>query len=167
MALDAFFQWLQDTGPATAIREGDLWFPSIECVHVLALTMVIGSIAIVDLRLIGVASRDRPLARLTAEVLPVTWTAFAVAALTGSLLFSSNAVKYSHNLCFQAKMCLLLLAGANMLVFRLFTNRGVERWGQARLLPLPARVAGFVSLALWIAVVAVGRWIGFTMAALT
>jgi hypothetical protein len=73
--MHAVLFWLQDTGIATAIREGDTLFPWIECVHVLAITFVVGSIAAVDLRLLGLASRDRRFSRLNAEIVPLTWAA--------------------------------------------------------------------------------------------
>jgi hypothetical protein len=160
---EQFLQSLQDTSIATAIREGESLFPWIECAHVLALTVVIGSIAIVDLRLIGVASRDRSVAQTTAAVLPVTWTAFVVAVTTGGLLFTSNATVYAHNLYFQVKMVFIALAGINMAVFHLFLNRGVDAWHTPALTPLRARIVGGLSLCLWIAIAACGRWIGFTL----
>ncbi len=160
---EQFLQFVQDTAIATAIREGESLFPWIECVHVLALTLVIGSIAIVDLRLIVMASRERTVLQTTASVLPVTWTAFLFAALTGGLLFASNATTYAHNFYFQVKMALIALAGLNMATYHLFLNRGADSWQTAALTPLRARVIGGLSLCLWIAVVAFGRWIGFTI----
>jgi hypothetical protein len=158
-----FLKSLQDTSIATAIREGETLFPWIECVHVLALTLVIGSIAIVDLRLLGLASRDRGVAQTTASVLPVTWTAFVFAAITGGLLFASNATTYAHNFSFQAKIALIALAGINMAVYHLFLNGGVAMWQTPALTPLRARLVGGLSLCLWIAIAAFGRWIGFTI----
>ena len=165
--LDAFLQSLQDTSIATAIREGESLFPWIECVHVLALTLVIGSIAIVDLRLIGLTLRDRGVAQTTAAILPVTWSAFVCAAITGGLLFSSNATTYGHNIFFQVKMVLIALAGINMGAYHLFLSRGVEAWQTSAVTPVRARIVGALSLCLWIAVVAFGRWIGFTINAPT
>lgn len=165
--LDSALQYLQDTEVATAIREGETLFPWIECVHVLALTLVIGSIAIVDLRLLGVRSRDRSVLQTTAEVLPITWTAFALALVTGGLMFSSNAITYAHNAFFQAKMALIAFAGLNMLGYHLVLGRGAASWHTAALTPMRARLVGGVSLALWIAVAACGRWIGFTINAPT
>jgi len=161
--LEQFLQGLQDTSIATAIREGESLFPWIECVHVLALKLVIGSIGIVDLRLVGLASRDRGVAQTTASVLPVTWTAFVLAAITGGLLFASNATTYGHNFYFQVKMALIALAGVNMAVYHLFLNSGADAWHTPAATPIRARIVGGVSLCLWIAIVAFGRWIGFTI----
>jgi hypothetical protein len=155
MDLDALLRSLEATRFATTIRENDSLFPWIESLHVLAITLVVGSIAIVDLRLMGLASRERSIAHLTADILPCTWSAFAVAALTGALLFSSNAINYAHNPYFQAKLSFLVLAGLNMSIFHLFVGRKRE--------VRATRVAGAVSLALWICIVAFGRWTGFTI----
>jgi hypothetical protein len=161
--LEVWLQWLQATSIATAIRENEILFPWIESIHVLAITLVIGSISIVDLRLLGVASLERAADRLMGEVLPLTWGAFAVGATTGALLFSSNATTYAHNFYFQGKMLLLTAAALNMSLFHIFGMRGIARWGRAKQTPLPAKMAGAISLLLWICVVAFGRWIGFTL----
>jgi hypothetical protein len=161
--LDQFLQSLQDTSIATAIREGETLFPWVECVHVLALTLVIGSIAIVDLRLVGLTSRDRSVVQTTASVLPVTWTAFIFAATTGGLLFASNATTYAHNFYFQVKVALIAVAGVNMAAYHLLLNRGADSWQTAAVTPMRARLVGGVSLCLWIAIAAFGRWIGFTI----
>lgn len=163
--MDSFFQWIFDTPLGTAIRENGLLFPWIESVHVLAITLVMGSIAVVDLRMLGVASRRRSISQLSAEVLPITWIAFVIAAITGLLLFTSNAVKYSHNGFFLWKMFLMVLAGSNMLVFNLITSRGIEAWDESPKTPNTVRLAGALSLSLWIAIIVCGRWIGFTMSA--
>jgi len=165
--LDSWLQVLQDSALPTAIREGDGLFPWIEGVHVLALSLVIGSIAIVDLRLLGMASREHSVRQTTAATLPVTWCAFALAAISGGLLFSSNATTYAHNLFFQIKLLLIAAAGLNMLAFHLFVGRGAQAWLTAQDTPLRGRLVGALSLALWILVVACGRWIGFTLNAVT
>lgn len=157
-----FLIWLHDSPFGTTIRENSVLFPWIESVHVLALTLVVGSIVIVDLRLLGIASRNRSIMSVTGEVLPFTWTAFVFAVLTGSALFASHAVGYAHNLQFRIKLALLLLAGINMLTFHLgFFGRGSGRWSDSSMTPWPGKVAGTISLLLWIGVVAAGRWIGF------
>ena len=164
---DSFLQSLQDTPIATAIREGDALFPWIECVHVLALTLVIGSIAMVDLRLLGLRSRERGVAETTAEVLPITWSAFVFALISGAMMFASNAVAYAHNAFFQAKMALLVFAGLNMLGYHFVVGRNAASWHSGVSTPLEARLVGGASLALWIAIAACGRWIGFTINAPT
>ena len=159
--INAFLEWLQGTAPAVAISESTWLFPSIESMHVLALTLVVGSITMIDLRLVGAAQRNRSVIELTNEVLPWTWIGFAIAVCTGSLLFSSNAVKYFANVPFRIKMCLLLLAGVNMMVFHLVTYKSAPVWHLQARIPAAGRIAGGLSLALWIGIVGCGRWIGF------
>jgi hypothetical protein len=161
--IEEFCQWLHETPLAATIRANELLFPWFESIHVLAITLVLGSIAIVDLRLLGIASRNRPVTQLIREVLPVTWVAFAVAALTGAALFTSNAVEYSHNFAFRMKMLLMALAGINMLVFHFVTYQTVGQWDAANRTPRAARLAGGFSIAVWLGIVAFGRWIGFTI----
>ena len=160
-----FIGSLEGSSVADAIRENDVLFPFIESVHVLAICLVVGSILAVDLRLLGIASIDRPVSRITRGILPLTWGAFAVAIGSGGLLFISNATKYLDNGFFVAKLFLIGAAGLNMIVFHFVGARGQTGWdGDARP-PLRARLAGAISILLWVAVVACGRLIGFTLPA--
>src|SRR5262245_36680748 len=158
-----FLKWIESTRLAEFIRESEWAFPTIESVHVIALTLVVGTIAIVDLRLLGLASTNRPYADLAREVLPWTWVCFGLAVISGSLMFISQPVGYFGNFAFRCKLLLLCLAGINMLVFQLITGRGASGWRQEHAVPLSGKLAASPSLALGITVVFVGRWIGFTM----
>ena len=158
---DQFLHWLEGTSPAMAISESSWLFPGIETVHVLAIALVVGSITMVDLRLLGINLRERPAGDLMAEVLPWTWVSFAVAVCSGAALFSSNAGHYWSTVPFRAKMLVLALAGLNMLAFHATIHRTVDVWGREARTPRAAKVCGGISLALWIGVVSLGRWIGF------
>jgi hypothetical protein len=158
-----FLNWLESSQLAEFIRESEWAFPAIESVHVIALALVVGTIAIVDLRLLGLASTSRPYAELSREVLPWTWVSFALAVISGSLMFISQPIGYFGNPAFRIKVLLLCLAGINMLVFQFITGRGASRWRGEDAVPLSGKIAASLSLALWITVVFLGRWIGFTM----
>jgi hypothetical protein len=162
MAIADVLTQIESTGIGTAIRESTWLFPTVESLHVLSIVLVVGSIMVVDLRLLNIASRGRSVSELLNEVLPWTWIAFGFAAVTGSLLFTSAAVKYSKDAPFRIKMVLLLLAAINMAIFHLGSYRKVALWDRASMTPTGARVAGGVSLLIWVVVVACGRWIGFT-----
>ena len=162
MSIQTLLEGLQSTPVGTAIRESGWMFPIIECVHVLAITFVVGTIAMVDLRLLGFTSRGRAVTRLTTEILPWTWGGFVVAVITGSLLFSSAALKYFNNTPFRLKMVLLLLAGTNMVIFHVVTERSIHHWDEHPSPPMVAKVTGALSLLFWCGVIAAGRWIGFT-----
>ncbi len=155
--------YLENSRLADNIRENDLLFPFIESVHVLSICLVVGSILAVDLRLLGLASIRRSVSRVTHGILPLTWCAFVVAVASGGLLFISNATKYLGNGFFIAKLFLIGAAGLNMAIFHAISAKDLPRWENETRLPLPARLAGGLSILLWVAVVACGRWIGFTM----
>jgi len=163
MTGSSFLQSLYDSAVGSAIREGSMLFPSIESLHVLMATTVVGTIAIVDLRLIGFASHRSGARQLILDLLPFTWAAFALAAVTGSLLFTSNAPNYAADGPFQAKMLTLVLAGINMAIFHLTAYKRISQWDDALPPPRGVRIAGASSLTLWIVIVFFGRWIGFTV----
>lgn len=162
-SLHPLLSWLQDTSLAAVIRENGYVFPWVESAHVIALSFVVGTIAIVDLRLLGVASLSRPVTAVLKQMLPMTWIAFAFALLTGGTLFISDAIAYWDNEPFRLKLVAMSLAALNMLVFHFVTYRSIADWNSSPRTPLAAKVAGGFSMLIWIAVVALGRWIGFTV----
>jgi hypothetical protein len=147
----------------TTIAESTWMFPTIETVHVIALVTVLGMIAIVDLRLVGVGSRQLAVTKLSNDTLPWVWGAFGLAAITGALLFVSKASSYVANPYFLWKMVMLALAGMNMMYFHFFTYRTVEHWDLDPSVPVAAKIAGGLSLAFWLLVLFFGRAIGFTL----
>jgi hypothetical protein len=163
MSWASFLQSLYDSPVGSGIRESGVLFPWIESIHVLMATTVVGTIAIVDLRLIGYPSHRKGARQLILDLLPYTWVAFALAAITGSLLFTSNAPSYIADAPFVAKMVALLLAGINMAIFHLTAYRQIGQWNEASPPPRGVRLAGATSLTLWIVIVFLGRWIGFTI----
>jgi len=125
------------------------------------LAMTFGTIAILDLRMLGLASANRPFTRV-AEVLKWTWAAFGLTVLTGGLMFITNASVYFSNRQFQWKMALIALSGLNMLIFERTCGRNVRRWDNDKTAPPSGKLAAILSLVLWISVIFLGRWIGFT-----
>lgn len=154
---------LEASSLATGIRNSLYWFPLIESVHVIGLTMVFGTILIIDLRLLGLASTQRPFTAIATDVLKWTWLAFVVTATTGALMFITNAGTYFYSGYFRVKMALLVLSGLNMLVFEVTARRSVQSWNRDRAAPASGRVVAAVSLGLWIGVIVLGRWVGFAI----
>ena len=165
MALSSLFQLIEHTAVAAWVREDDFAFPLLDAVHVCAIMFVLGSIVIMDLRLLGATSRLDRVTQVSREALPWTWSAFGLAVLSGALLMSGQAEAYAANTQFRLKMALLLGAGINMLMFHFLAWRRVGEWDCARPPPLPAGLAGGLSLALWIGVAIAGRWVGWTVSA--
>ena len=155
--------WIQSSEVGMTISQSRGWFPALEMIHVTATTFVFGMITIVDLRLLGLLARGSAVRDLYRDVIPLTWVAFVVAAITGGLLFMSQAVAYSGNIAFQLKLASLALIALNMLAFRLFVYPGIAQWDRAAAIPLRAKLAGAISLAGWIAVVSCARWIAYLM----
>ena len=163
MSIHSILDAIQSTPMATAIRETGWLFPTIECVHVLAITFVVGTIAMVDLRLLGFTSRGRAVTRLTAEVLPWTWGGFVVAVATGTLLFASAEFRLEPDL--EEREAELPDPVRERLELRRADGAGaaefVSRFQQTTP-PVVAKVTGALSLLFWCGVIAAGRWIGFT-----
>ena len=167
MSITPFLTALQDMPFSVAIRgetAGSEWnFAIVEIFHVLALVIVFGSIALVDLRLLGWQSRGTSISKLARNIVPITWVAWLCAAITGAMMFVAKALAYVNLLEFQLKFLVMALAAVNMLVFHFGAYKSVAQWDTAQLPPAAARRAGALSLALWIAVIFFGRWIGFTI----
>lgn len=147
--------WAQDIA-------GGWMFPALETLHVFALITVLGAIAVVDWRLMGFAGRGHSVTLLARQALPWTWAGFGLAVASGLLMAVGQASEYITNPAFLTKMTLLALAGVNMLAFHLITWKSVSHWDVNAPPPLGAKLAGALSLAFWVGVVAAGRWIAFT-----
>ncbi|MCB2066000.1 MAG: hypothetical protein KDE15_05090 [Erythrobacter sp.] len=157
------WQSIEYSSLGTSIAES-LWaFPTLETIHVIALVTVFGTIAVMDLRMLGVASTNTPITQMSKDTLPWTWAGFILAAITGSLLFVSKASSYMINPYFLWKLGLLATAGLNMLYFHFVTYKTVDQWDSAAVVPSGVKMAAVISLVLWIGVVFCGRAIGFTL----
>ena len=154
MPHDSFFKWLTTTPWAKAMNGPEWAFPLVESLHFIGLALSVGTIAIVDLRLLGIAMRRQSSRELAADLDIWTRIGLVVMLITGPLMFSADAVNYHYNPAFRFKMVCLLLA----LVFHFTIHRQATRSPTPSLL---AHLAGAVSLALWTCVVAGGRMIAF------
>lgn len=158
-----FLQWLQALPLSVFIHKTAWAFTAVEVVHVFAIAFMIGTIMIVDLRLLGFGSRKHAFTDYTRLLLPFTWVAFAIAVIAGALLFISRPLEYFGNAVFWTKMGLIALAGVNMAVFEFVTVRGVKDWDLSPTPPIAARLAGAISITCWLLVLFCGRLIGFTL----
>ncbi|MEO5707923.1 MAG: DUF6644 family protein [Alteraurantiacibacter sp.] len=141
-----------------------LWaFPTIETVHVIALVTVLGTLLVMDLRMLGLASTAVPIRKVSDDTLKWTWMAFVVAAITGTLLWISKAHSYMINPYFLAKMSLMAVAGLNMLFFHFVTYKTVDQWDSLASPPTAVKLSAVLSLVLWVVIVFCGRAIGFTL----
>ncbi len=164
MNLKSLWAWLENSPLGSYIASSDNAFPLLETLHVISIITVVGTILIMDLRLLGVASKNQSVTIVSKETLPITWIAFVCAAITGLLLFTSKATTYTINPWFLSKMVLIALAGVNMGIFHFFTWRTVGGWNAPGTVPpIEAKVSAGLSLAFWLVVLFCGRMIGFTL----
>jgi hypothetical protein len=139
---------------AQAMISAEWVFPAVQSLHFIGFALSIGTIAIVDFRLLGVAMRRQTAAELATDLNRWTNAGIAIMLTTGVLMFSTDAVMYHYNPSFQFKMTCLAAA----LLFHFTLHRLVVRRGGP---PVAAKVTGAVSLLLWCSVLAGGRFIAF------
>ena len=156
-------QWLQNTAVATAISESAYLYPFIEGSHVIGLALSVGTIIWFDLRLMGVAMRSEPVSAVFAQLRPWILAGFVVMFITGGLLFAARATEAFNSIYFRTKLALLVLGAVNVAIFHGTIDRRRDEWDRAARPPLPARVAGLVSLVLWFAIIAAGRVMAYNL----
>ena len=149
-----FFKWLVNSPWSHWMNAAEWVFPAVQSFHFVGFAMSIGTIAIVDLRLLGLGNRRFATADLAADLAPWTKAGIALMLITGPLMFSTDAVTYHYNPSFQFKMICLTAA----LLFHFTLHRRVIRYGNS---PVTAGLTGAISLVLWSSVVAGGRFIAF------
>ncbi|MEP6963161.1 MAG: DUF6644 family protein [Acidobacteriota bacterium] len=155
-----FCEWLNETWFSAGIRESQWVYPMLHWAHILANTLMFGTIVFLDLRLIGVGLSRRRVSDVAEQLLPWTWIGWVLMFLTGALLFTSDPVRYYGSFFLRLKMSLMLLAGVNALLFHFTIYRGVAAWDQGEA-PPRAKLAGAVSLLSWMAIVVSGRAVGY------
>lgn len=154
-----FFAWLETTAIANAIRTVPWLYPALETVHYIGLAMLVGSIMLIDLRLLGFA-RVLPL-RSMIGLVPWVWAGFIVNAVSGSLIFIYGATGFGSSGAFQLKMVLMLLAGINAMIFTFAAGRSKDSWLDTGNVPGSIKVVATASFVLWLGVVTTGRWMAY------
>ncbi len=135
------------------------WFPLMESVHVVSVTLMFGAILMLDLRVLGLAAVRYPVRTMTRELVPWSAAALGIASVTGIAMFITRASAHAVNPAFQIKMLLLVLAGLNVAVFHLMVfPRDIDL--SAEDVAPALRLVAASSIALWIGVMLAGRWIG-------
>jgi len=151
---------VEATGLGRFMREA-LWaYPAVETTHIVGLALLFGSIAVVDLRLLG-AGRRIPAAALVGYAVPWSLLGFAVAACSGLLMFTAHASEFLAQPLFLLKMTLILLAGTNAALLRVGVLQRASSWPADASPPARVRIAAALSLALWIGVIACGRLLAY------
>jgi hypothetical protein len=158
MSLLPFFTWIENSAVGGAIRSSSWLFPFIEAFHLLGLAVIGGAVLVVDLRLFGFGLWRQPVAQLARDAQRWLIGSLLVMIATGSLLFSSEAIKCYYHDAFWFKMTSLFLA----IVFTFTVRRKVAMADEARVSPLWNKLVALTSVLLWSGVGVGGRWIGFS-----
>ena len=147
-ALDALNAW----APIVWLKLNPYAYPTLEIVHILGIALLFGTLWIVDLAILG-HLRVFEVNLLARHLLPWTLTGFVMAALSGVTMFLAGVADLIGNTAFVLKMCLLFVAASNAAV--LYARGRINTASPA------TRLQALLSIALWIAIVASGRWIGY------
>lgn len=156
----AIFVALEQSGLGAAVRQSVWLFPAANVGHIVALLLFAGAIAIMDVRLLGGLAATAP-ARLLMRARGVAIAAFVLMATTGFLLFTAEASHLVLNPVFQIKIALIGAGLANLALFEFGVKRSLADLSPGAAMPAPAKAAGMLSLAIWIAVAACGRSIAY------
>jgi hypothetical protein len=137
---------LEQSGWVKTLGETGWMYASVSVIHYLTMFWFIGSMAVVDLRVMGVAARKRNLAELSEQIFPWAWTGLALAIISGFLMFATDAGDWAPDPVFHVKVGMIVLSVA----FAIVVQRGVPKWTAAAEIPTSAKVIAAIALVLWI-----------------
>ena len=163
MSLLQVAEWLEATSVARWVQESLYGFALVVAVHILGLTISVGTLIWFDLRLLGVSMLRIPVSKLYRRLMPLILTGFAVMFVSGGILLAAYATAAYGNLYFRIKAAALLLAGVNAFFYHRVTERQIHTWDEARYPSRPARAAGLISILVWGIVIVAGRMMSYTM----
>lgn len=162
MILD-WAQWLEQTSISEYMRLNEFAFPLAEVFHICAMSLLLGTIFVVDLRLANLGGSRFRLTSLMQTLIPITIIGFLGALASGLLMFSAQPVKYLTDSPFPYKMALIVVAGINMLWFHRWTQKSIAAWDEDGTTPTAAKIAAYSSMLIWTTVLVLGRFVGFIM----
>jgi uncharacterized membrane protein len=161
--MDGFQIWLERTlraiNPVAAFMHSRWGWPAAESIHFLGLSLLIGTIALFDLRLLGMAKRI-PIAALH-RLIPWGLAGYAINVVSGLAFLMTEPDQYIYNPAFQFKLLFMAVAGFNALTFYLIAYRPSTGPGAAAQAPRSARIIAATSLCMWIGVIVCGRLLTF------
>jgi hypothetical protein len=159
--LRPWFEWVHEFPSAIAIRESLNAFNVLTTIHVIAMCLFAGLVVMMDLRLLGLANTRTPFSEVQRRLFPGQMLGMAVSVVTGAALFYAQPMRFYSNVFFWIKMLMIAIAGANAMAFHWTTYRFVAVWDTAPGPPPLAKLAGFLSIVLWVSVVICGRLIAY------
>ena len=161
MSLFRFFEWLGNTSWSIEFHESRYVFLLVLMIHVLTISVFVGTAAMIDLRLLGKAMTRVPVSQVVTRLMPWSEAAFLVMAITGTLLFYAAPLGRYQNVFFRVKMTALVLAALNIWMFRRNVYRHVGEWDSDPVPPRPVRMVGALSLVLLALIITAGRMMAY------
>lgn len=152
--------WIERSALAVTLREALWLYPSIEIAHIWGFVVLVGSVVMMDLRLLGLSS-GLSVQRLARHLLPWTWGALIVVVPTGLLMFIAHAGEFIANRAFVLKLLLIFAAAMNAAAFHLGPYRTVAQWDSGAATPAAAKAHAALSLVIWMGVIACGRLLAY------
>ena len=153
--------WLEASALAQAMR-GWLWlYPIVEIIHILGFVMLVGAVAMFDLRLLGL-SRNISVQALGRHLLRWSLAGLIFVVPAGLMMFSAHPSEFANNTVFILKLGLIVAAGINAATFHLGVYRGAANWDSGIAVPAAAKIHALFSIAIWIAVISCGRLLAYT-----
>jgi hypothetical protein len=157
----AFTEWLAGTPPSALIQNVSWVIPATQTIHIICISILIGAVGMIDLRVLGLAMRSQSTSTLSRRLLPYVWGALPVLLVTGSILAVGEPSRSLENLAFQVKMLLLILVIALTLGFQAAIKRDEAFWELSPARRASAKLLAVASLAIWIAIIFAGRYIAY------
>lgn len=159
--MEQFVTWLGETPWSIALHESQYMYAFIETAHVMGITVFVGTILMVDLRLLGLAFNDISVSAMLKRMLPWTVGGFVLMVITGIALFYAIPVRTYHSLWFRLKAVLLLVGAVNIWHFHHRVQQDVSKWDVGVKPPASARISATVSIIVWCSVIVAGRFIAY------
>ena len=161
MSLFELFEWLGNTPWSIALHESRYAFLVVLTIHVLTLSVFVGTALMIDLRLLGVTMMRVPASQVIARLVPWSAAGLILMMTSGALLFYAAPLVRYQNVFFRMKMATLVLALLNAWLFHRTAYRRIADWDRDAVPPRAARLAGGLSLVLWVVIITAGRMMAY------
>jgi uncharacterized protein DUF6644 len=161
VSLFELFEWLGSTPWSIALHESRYAFLVVLTIHVLTLSVFVGTALMIDLRLLGVTMMRVPASQVIARLVPWSAAGLILMMTSGALLFYAAPLVRYQNVFFRMKMATLVLALLNAWLFHRTVYRRIADWDGDAVPPRAARLAGGLSLVLWVVIITAGRMMAY------